>query len=220
MFRVQDITPPDIAQWLAGGWGLVRTSSTEPLRLTEYCDISSESTRSYVRMYTGPQEYVEREMDVASEEVYCHWPLCGAINVPIDDYTIGVVLERTTERQYRRTYYGRFVSLQIPRMWEIIKKHGRACENLTPHHSTVVWGAFFPEYPTARRALNKIMEGRAVSVAISPTLLFIGSPDRVLIYDKHKHVGHIESGRAVLTHTDDYVKRRVEKQLNIKLEQA
>lgn len=220
MFRVQDITPSDIAQWLTRGWGLIRISPTEPLRLVEYGDISTESTRSFVRMYTGPQEYIEREMNTATEEVYCHWPLCGAINVPIDDYTIGVVLERTTERQYRRTYYWRYVDAFIPRMWEIIKKHGRTCETLSTDHAPVVWGAFFPEYPTARRALNKIMEGRAVSVAISPTLLFIGGPDRVLIYDKQKHVGHIENGHATLTHTDDYVKRRIEKQLNAKLEQV
>lgn len=219
MFRVQDITPPDISQWLSDGWGLVRTRSSDPLKLAKYANISPDSTRNYIQVFTDPTTYEEQEIDSAIHEVYCHWPLCGAVNVPIGDYTIGVVLERTTEKQYKRTYYSRYLDLYIPRLWEVIKKHGRACETLSPNSSNVVWGAFFSEYPTARRALEQITGGRAVSVAISPTILLIGSPERILIYDKRKHVGHIEHGRALMTHSDEFVNRRIEKQLNAKLEQ-
>lgn len=219
MFRVQEINQTDTAQWLADGWGLVRTSPNEPMRLTKYTQVSPDSARNYVQIYSDPHTYEEIEIDSNAHELYCHWPLCGAVNVPIADYTIGVVLERVTEKQYRRTYYSRYLELYIPRLWEVIKKHGRACETLFPDCSNVVWGAFFPEYPTPRRALAQIMEGRSVSVAISPTILLIGSPTRVLIYDKRKHVGHIENGRALLTHSDEFVNRRIEKQLNAKLEQ-
>lgn len=220
MFRAQDLAAADFAQWLYDGWGFIRISPDTAPELTYFHGVNGESFHARVRGYTAPNTFRDHDIDLREAEVYCHWPLCGAVNVPIDDYSVGMILERTTERQFRRTYYGRYVDKTCPRMWEVIKKHGRAVESLTTSCSNVVWGAFYPEYPSARSALNKILSGQAVSVAISPTILLIGSPKRVLVYDKQKHVGFIENGRAVLTHSDAFVVKRIEKQLNAKLEQA
>lgn len=220
MFRVQGLTAQDTHQWLAGGWGLIRQTPESPLLLVNFTGTNPDTYSTHVRIYSSPSTFTEQIIDLRVGEIYCHWPLCGAINVPINNYTIGVVTERTTERQYRRTYYPRYVECTIPRPWEVMKKHGRESELLVSDSPSLVWGLFFPEYPNIRKALELLRFGERVSIAISPTILLIGGAQRIFIYDKHKHVGHFDGMNVVVTHDDDFIAQRITKHLNTKLERA
>src|SRR5688572_3182804 len=218
MFRVEELVPQDRAQWLNGSWGFTRVKSEPSPILTHFVEVSSASDAARIRRYEAWDSYKESVTPLAQMECYCHWPLGGAINVPLRDGSVAAVMGRRAERQYRRSYVPGLMTLEFPKLWDATKKFGPLVSELRTSFANVVWGAFFPSYPSAPHALDSLREKRTCSVAISPSLVLVGDGATVLIFDKMKHVGEIKGGHVLMTYADDYVTRRIQKHITMKLE--
>lgn len=218
MFRVEELVPQDRSQWLNHGWGLTRVKSDPEPVVTHFAEVSSSRDYAIIRRYTGPEEYEELATELAGIELYCHWPVGGAINIPMQGTTVAGVLERRTQKQYRRTCCPNLYTLEFPKMWAAVKKFGPELSELTPAWARVMWAAFRPHYPHVNVALGMLREGTTASVALSPSLILSGTGNRILIFDKMKHVGNITDGKVFVTYEDSIVSRRIQKLLTMKME--
>jgi hypothetical protein len=221
MFLVEkDLPPEDRRQWLSSGWGLTRVKSDSPISLSHFREVSTGGPNALIRQYKKWDEYMDLYIDCAEADVYCHWPLGGAINVPLEKGTVAGVLTRRVEKRYMRTYNPALMSLEFPKLWDATKKFGQEVSGLAPASPNVVWAAFYPEYPSAHRAMAMLLDRDTSSVAISPSLILVGDGKNILIYDKMKYVGDIIAGQVRMTYGDDYVTRRIQKHITTKLEGA
>ncbi len=174
----QDVNSDDVWQWLNRGWfwyeadtGLV-PAQLQQIERHEYCCITLE----------GDEYAFERD------RVFPHWPTCGAVNLQ----GFAIIIDRQQSRQYRRTYNSRCVLLDVPRKWEVMKRH-RFVRDLTPDSAEVVKSLFTPEYYGYERAME-LLDGGWVSVALNPYLIVAGTRDDQLVYYRGKLIARVLQG--------------------------
>src|SRR5688572_29648740 len=115
MFLVENLTNSDRQQWLQGAWGLTRIKPSPSLVLTNFLEVGGATSLMRIRRYEAWNKYEEQVVDAGALECYCHWPLGGAINIPMKIGQVAGVLSRRTERQYRRTFVPDLMTLEFPK---------------------------------------------------------------------------------------------------------
>jgi len=163
-----DITPSDVQQWLEGGVFYARRNAKEPWDLAELRAVEGEDI--YVMFIKEEQEHRVRPSDLR-----CHWPACGAINMP-GGFAVNV--ERLQRRQYRRTYNSRCVRTSMPDKWLSLRTMEPQITQVDYEGITFLDELFNPKYPpNTYEARRKVAAGEVFSVAITPYLVLAG--DRV-----------------------------------------
>lgn len=195
----RDISAHDVHQWLNNGFFYVNVDGAN--RVAGY-DGADEDVEKVGAELVESGDYV----NVDFEDVYPHWPFCGALNVG----PVGVFLNRRQERQYRRTYNSRQLQLAIPRRWEAMKQYGGAVREMTADTREVVLSAFAPQYPALSAVMDQLHTGEAFSRAINPHIVLVGAGDNVLVYYKNVYVAIMEpDGKLVPVNADRDTLRRL-----------
>ena len=192
----EDLTGSDVWQWLGRGWfyHLEPGQGRVPAQLQEH---DSREGRYTVSLTNGDTKEFKRE------ECYPYWPQCGAINMQ----GFAIVIDRQSQRQYRRTYNDRCVLLNVPRKWDVMKKYESA-KLITPNSPEVVSAVFDPVYYTYTRALGLLEQGW-VSVALNPFLIVAGTVEEQLIYYRSKLTARIEGGKLMPLDPENKRNRRI-----------
>lgn len=173
-----DVGLDDVWQWLNRGWFKYQKGDTYvPATLVQV------DRREFAVQTTDGDEYPYKR-----GLCFPHWPTCGAVNLQ----GFAIIVERTQQRQYRRTYNNRCVLLDIPRKWDVMKRHPFV-QSLTPDNPEVVNALFNPEYYTYARALE-LLDGGWVSVALNPYVVVAGTRDDQLIYYRGKLLARVVDG--------------------------
>jgi hypothetical protein len=187
----ENVSLDDVWQWLNRGWFWLRTLEGEwPAQLSREED--------WLVCAINGSEYPFKR-----EECFPHWPQCGAINMQ----GYAVIVERLQVRQYRRTYNDRCVSLNIPRKWDVMKRHPNV-KGLNADNPELVNALFNPLYYTYTRALG-LLEGGWVSVAINPHLIVAGTVEEHMIYYRNKLTARVVNGQLVPLNPGDMRNRRI-----------
>ena len=174
-----DISQDDVWQWLNRGWFLYeREDGTRIPAMLLQVD----------RHEYAVEDIEQNEWSYCHDRIFPYWPKCGALN--LQGYA--VVLERQSERQYRRTYNARCLSVKIPRKWDIMKQHP-SCRSLGPDNKEIVRAAFSPEYCSYTGALKRLESGW-ISVALTPFVIIAGKPDEHFVYYRGELVAQIVKG--------------------------
>lgn len=188
-----DVRLGDVWQWLNGGWFIHESEAgRRPAQLEQY-----NEDEFVVRTVDGDEYTYERD------SCFPHWPACGAVNV----HGFAVIVDRQQMRQYRRTYNSRCVLVDIPRKWDVMKRHEQA-KRMTPDTPELVEAVFDPQYYSYTRALELLGAGWA-SVALNPYLVVVGKPEKQLIYYRSKLLAEIQEGRLIPLQPDNPRNRRV-----------
>lgn len=191
----QDVMMHDVWQWVGRGWFWHKAGGQQvPAELEQV------SEEVYRVICTNGDEHPFRR-----KECFVHWPQCGAVNM--QGYAI--VLNRTQQRQYRRTYNSRCLTLDIPRKWDAMKRY-ESVKKITADSPEVVVAAFEPTYYTYSTALGLLEQGW-VSVALNPFLIVAGTPEEQLIYYRSKLTARIEGGKLVPLDPTNSRNRRIMK---------
>jgi len=189
----KDVTMHDVWQWLGRGWFFHEKDGVrQPAELEQVGD-----ERYAVSCTNGDNHTFRRQ------HCFPYWPQCGAVNMQ----GYAVVLNRTQQRQYRRTYNSRCVTMNIPRKWDVMKRY-EAAKNLSADSPDVVIAAFEPVYYTYTRALG-LLEAGWVSVALNPYLVVAGTKEEQLIYYRSKLTARIIDGRLVPLDPSDKRNQRI-----------
>ena len=190
----QDVAISDVWQWLGRGWFYHQESGKArvPAELQQM-----ENDSYYVSLSTGDEKTFNRD------ECFPHWPQCGALNM--QGYAI--VLDRQSQRQYRRTYNSRCILLSVPRKWDVMKKYD-GVKLVTPDSPEVVNAAFAPVYYTYTRALS-LLEAGWVSVALNPFLIVAGTVEEQLIYYRSKLTAKVMDGKLIPLDSESKRNRRI-----------
>ena len=192
-----DLESRDISQWLEGGWFFVKLKAdSEELTVCTLHRLT-DSSISVVPMNGTGAETVRRN------QVFPHWPVCGALNM--DGYV--VVLRRLSQRQYRRTYNSRCLGISIPRKWDTMKQQGVELAT-DPNDPKVIAEAFSPTYYPYSVACDMLAD-KAASVALNPHLVVAGKPDAILVYYRGKMTGHIVNDKLIPIGCDESRTRRL-----------
>jgi hypothetical protein len=173
-----EVTPMDVWQWLGRGWFFYDRDGTKVPATIEQIDRHDYAVRT-----VDGDEYA-----FSRDRCYPHWPDCGAVNLQ----GFAVIVERQQARQYRRTYNDRCLSLNIPRKWDVMKRHAYVV-NLTPASAEVVESVFNPEYYSYDKALELLDTGW-VSVALNQYLVIAGESNEQLIYYRGKLLARVNDG--------------------------
>ncbi len=184
-----DLSRDDTWQWLNNGWFW-------------YDDDGEGLLPCYLSQDDRDADYVVTDADGRSHvfeqsRVYIHWPACGAINM--DGFALYVQREQT--RQYRRTYNKRCIKLDIPRKWDVMKRHSWV-RSINPDTPALVAATFTPKYYNYSAAVSKLGDHRGwVSVALNPYLVLAGEVDSHMVYYRGKLLARVED--TVLVPLDD-----------------
>lgn len=159
-----DATVPDIEQWCARGVVMVvLPDRTFPAwyrgvtagRIVEVAELGTDAPRM-----------------VPLTSIRVHWPRCGSVNLPGTHYAVHAA--RLTQRQYRRTWHVDALNVVTPRTWDVARFTGSNPGALGIRPDTLATACFAPEYPSLDEAEDRINAGRAVSVAITPSVIMAG----------------------------------------------
>ena len=127
------------------------------------------------------------------EDVEFFWPDCGCVNVSSG---FAVYVQRRQNRQWRRTYNSREVSVTIPDRWELMKARGAPIS--TPGEYEIAYAVHRADYPTIVTAETWLDCGMRMSVAISPHVILAGEGNK-RIYLRDELVGVLQDGKVVPT---------------------
>jgi hypothetical protein len=179
-----DIDIRDVSQWLSDGYVLVGG------RVMAYIDHDDSMSGVFHDLETGDRV----SHDVL--DVTCYWPVCGAINVESSGRRLAIYVARDQARQWRRAFNGRCVHMQHLSRWAARKTLGEAESSYVLRLSHgMVRELFDPNYPSVAEAMADISTGRALSVAVSPTLSLLGDGKGVFaVYYRTTLVGGIVGG--------------------------
>ena len=131
MLPLDGIGHDDLNQWLNRGWYVqIHEEGEVPVFFHGVEGASLVGMDTQGRIKTAHRT-----------KCFAHWPRCGAVNTP----RFAVFVDRTPQRQYRRTYNSRCLELLIPRKWELMKLYGAEVSTLTPDSVSVVSACFDPQ---------------------------------------------------------------------------
>lgn len=191
MISALGITPADVDQWLRGGWFWYQNERmAAPIPATLYYTEGNDEE--------GPVRTVESldgvVVDLNQGYMYPHWPLCGSLNMT----RFAVYVERTSNRQYRRTFHSNSIVLRVPRKWDVMRSIGTATvANLHVNSPEIIRALFAPVYYSYSEALRLIMDERWISVALTPHVILVGNEKALLVYRRGKLVGKIQDDHLI-----------------------
>lgn len=184
MIQLPDVlSPRDVHQWIAGGWGLLDGD----LIVTVGDD---EDDGQHLRDLFG--DHVEFDFRRELRRLAVHWPKCGSLNLSASKFAIH--LERRSRQQYRRTYNARCLTLTVPDKWHLLKA-GVLRNTHNPDHPEVVEAAFNPEYPSFEEATRMLNEAGWGSVALSPYLIVSQGLKGQNVFYRGERAGMVVDGR-------------------------
>jgi hypothetical protein len=183
----------DLRQWLHRG---------------VFCDAngtaykSSDSSSSRVVGVSVPREPGKKGTvrDFRANEVFLHWPLCGAVNNI--DYKYAFLAKRVPRRQYARTFCAEQVRTSVPRGFEVLSMLKAPSPN--PATDDGMRALFYPAYPLDYRDALLWLDDGWASVALSRRFILVRAEGKVLVYDEMSHVGHVCDGRFVSSVEENY----------------
>jgi hypothetical protein len=197
----EDIHPHDVRQWLGSGvffaspepgaeqWRLAWLDDEGP-EVVE--DLEDEDGSEIVELQIPEERRIlvrwvatRQASYVGLQDIRCHWPTCGAINVP--DHP-AVYVERLQVRQYRRTYNAQCTRTHVPGQWFLFKQ-GKLRGDIT-ESAGLLKALFYPEYPaTVGKAYARLRE--LGSVAINRHITLVGDPGSPEVYYRTARAGVI-----------------------------
>lgn len=182
-----DVCLDDVWQWLNRGWFFYDHEGTlVPATMVQV------DRREFAVQTTGGDEYAFK-----TGKCFPHWPVCGAVNLQ----GFAMIVTRQQVRQYRRTYNNRCVLIEVPRKWEVMKRHPFV-KSINPDHPEVVNALFNPEYYSYDRVLE-LLDGGWISVALNPYLIVAGERRDHLVYYRGKLLARVQEGELLpLDHTN------------------
>ena len=170
-----DVDREDVWQWLNHGWFFHDdgAGSISPAMLEDGFEVRRTDGKCF--------PYDRREC-------FPHWPECGATNAE----GFAFIMHRDQVRQYRRTYNSRCVNLEIPRKWDVMKRH-RWVQRATADSEEIVNAVFNPKFYTYTQALD-LLSGGWVSVALNPYLIVAGTSEEHVLYYRGKLLAKVSQG--------------------------
>lgn len=146
----------DVIQWLEGGYFYFRPCEEADLIIASLAMVDDCLTA------VGLDDAHYRWN---ADNVFPHWPECGAIN--LEGYAVHV--KRLAVRQYRRTYNDAGLSVHVPRKWDVMKRFGTDSGRVNPNSAAVVEAVFRPRYYTYSHFVDSMFG--AVSAALNPHVI-------------------------------------------------
>lgn len=179
----EDIRSDDIQQWLSEG--VYYAKQKDEWVIVTYSGLADNGK------IIGIALDGKTRIDSGIGDVRIHWPACGAVNLP-DGFA--VIVTRQQRRQWRRTFNGRCVTLEIPGKWEIMKKvKPRTLNEVQAYSPSLLRAVFEPEYPeSVTQALDELAD--RASIAISPQVVLVGPAASALVYYRGTPVGQLNHG--------------------------
>lgn len=175
-----NISNEDLNQWLQHSYFYHREPKTAKFRLSILCHIPQPNGG----ILNGIQHLDNNEMIPmpSPDELYCHWPVGGAINWPSKHYA--VYAERLPKKQWKRSYIQSYYSIK--------KLGGLTPSEVSLYRSTTgaakdMMEPVYYSYSTIKKELFPL---GWESAAITPQLTIIGG-DIQKIYFNTNLVGKI-----------------------------
>jgi hypothetical protein len=205
------IEAKDVSQWIHHGVFLYRPpgGELEPCTLHGWIPETQEdgvhlkvtSLRDNSKAW-GPFILNAKRADGHSEQVFCHWPMCGSINM--HDYKAAVYVQRMQKKQYTRTFTSSCVKLTIPD--QKFSKISTGLGMLISGSREVVLELFEPKYFTFAEGMERGTYHDWGSFAINPHIII--TMRRIpRVYFDGQFVGQIKEG--YLETFDPSLKRRI-----------
>jgi len=194
-----DVQSHDINQWLDGGVFLARRND----EWTE-CTFGGAHDDGRIICYFLDGDSATKERS----DVRAHWPTCGSINMP----KFALYVQRLQRRQWRRTFNARCISLSIPGKWQHLKQIEARELRVAADNPEFLRAVFNPTYPSNYDEAMQMLNDRP-SVALSPQILLVGSPNPQVYY-RGKLVGQMIGGR-YNAECDPLTERRVSKLMGV-----
>jgi hypothetical protein len=171
------ITGNDVNQWLDHGVCML-----DRIRPAFYLGLGPD----VIRLRDVRSDLREDLPFADATRLWCHWPRCGALNLP----GTAVYLMRRQQQQYRRTYHSRALSVVLPDKWEILTHNPSLVQQYSdPMNTPVVLEAFNPVYPDWDAAMT-MLEAQPF-VAINSHIILGGTPNKLSVYHKGKKCGMV-----------------------------
>lgn len=169
MIRIpEDVRGRDLSMWLNGCYFLV-DQGQENYILGSYVE-HGETTVGYVTEF-GEAKHCQ------AQDIACTWPVCGSINTE----KVALYVQRLQRRQYKRSFNWDCVDLTIPNSWFLLTS-GVDVVLATRKGWPIVKELFYPEYITPREALELIVEGQKLSVAVDSNTILCHNNDNIKVY--------------------------------------
>lgn len=184
----RDVYGGDIHQWLGSGYFVIDYEDDDEVTIATMDDVDSDENVLCVGL-DGDEQWVPKR------HIFVHWPRCGAINI---NNSVAVLTERSTARQWTRTYTPHYVEVTVPFQWAARKLLGRHVV-LTSSHRLVVQALFNPKYDSWDEARHRLISPTVLSRAIHPTIL-VGRPGQkgpIAVFHHGIHVAHAVDDRLV-----------------------
>lgn len=190
----RDMSRDDVSQWLNGGVYLVRTKGGDPVPCTW---LGMEGTH-----VVGSNVITGDTVRAPHTQCFAHWPELGSFNVPVRRYAVHV--SRIVERQYKRTFNKRCVSIVVPWGWPVSRRLGVGAHILGSWDMVYAlpWTSTYPSDIDA--AERMIAEGH-LTVAVNRRLILAGTPelDKRLLYLDGQLAATVQGGALHPTCSDD-----------------
>ena len=188
----KDMSHNDVSQWLSGGLFFVRTK-TDPV-LAEWVGIHNGTVECALLDGT----IIRR----AHTSCYAVWPDLGAFNVPTQ--RCAVFLERIVDRQYRRTFHHRAVSIHVPMAYYISREQPDTAIRLR-RWATVKYLPFNPVYPSSWDEAEAWLNDGWRTVAVNRRVIVGGMAglDKRMIYLDGTLAANVRGGQVFFTCTPE-----------------
>jgi hypothetical protein len=171
-----DITWHDVHQWLRGTWFEV-----DNRRLPVRFELVDDG-RVYFRSLGDRAGYC------STDQVRLWWPRTGAVNIP----DVGALyVQRTVQRQWRRSYSARELSLVVPRS-EIVYRAAPDLRMRDANHPAIVRALHCPVYYGKTVAMGMLEDVPTVAVTRQVLLVRV-SFSEIAVYYNNTLVGVLET---------------------------
>ena len=194
----EDISREDLSQWLGRGFFYADVPEVGRV-LCSLVEVHDPNTVYVIPLGTRNPVRVRRE------DIWSHWPLCGCINTQHG----ALYVQRKVERQWRRVYSGRFVTITIPWEWEAIRLRP-PLGGYNGDNAEVVKALFSPEYPGSVGEAMERIDGPKTPGTVALNRLIIFDKEGGLHYNGDL-IGHLNSNQQFVPTCGERLARRVEK---------
>lgn len=193
-----DLSRQDITQWLRGGF-FYADLPDKPRTLVTFGEAHDGNSLVVMCRERGAV------YQVPPSAIWTHWPMCGSINTPHG----ALYVQRRVERQWRRVYSGRYVTIEIPWEWEAIRRRPPLAAFTGDSHD-VVNALFNPSYPgSVAEAMEMVAGPKAPgTVALNRLIIFDASGG---VYYNGERIGALNEHQQLVPTCGERLARRVEK---------
>lgn len=174
MLRIpQDLSTRDVEQWLGGGTFYARKRAGAKWQLARLLGGGGETGKAHVYFLADKED----SPTLSHSNLRAHWPRCGAVNTP----RFALYVQRQQRRQYRRTYNGRCVTMDVLGKWRLLDDVPAYEMIVDKEMFDTLQHVFEPEYPARVDDWQEWMNGRG-SVALNPQITLVGKENPTVFY--------------------------------------